>query len=118
MLIGMTIPLTGTQYEIEAGDYRATVTELGAGLRQLEHSVTPLVTTFGADQLPPHGAGELLSPWPKRVDAGRYSFDAEQYQLALSVPALGHAIHGLTLWVPWTRTGLDRSEVTLTSIPH
>ena len=29
MLIAMTIPLTGTQYEIEAGDYRATVTELG-----------------------------------------------------------------------------------------
>ena len=35
MLIAMTIPLTGTQYEIEAGDYRATVTELGAGLRGL-----------------------------------------------------------------------------------
>ena len=49
MLIGMTIPLTGTQYEIEAGEYRATVTELGAGLRQLEHSGTPLVTTFDAD---------------------------------------------------------------------
>ena len=114
MLIGMTIPLTGTQYEIEAGDYRATVTELGAGLRQLEHAGTPLVTTFDADQLPPHGAGELLSPWPNRVDAGRYSFGGTRYQLALSEPALGNAIHGLTRWVPWTRTGHDRSEVTLT----
>ena len=28
------IPLTGGQYEISAGDYRATITELGAGLRQ------------------------------------------------------------------------------------
>jgi len=44
MLIGMTIPLTGTQYEIEAGDYRATVTELGAGLRGLR---------FGDTFLPP-----------------------------------------------------------------
>src|ERR1700728_4999247 len=79
MLIGMTIPLTGTQYEIEAGDYRATVTELGAGLRQLEHSGTPLVTTFEADQPPPHSAGELLTPWPNRVDAGRYSFDGARY---------------------------------------
>jgi len=118
MLIGMTIPLTGTQYEIEAGEYRATVTELGAGLRQLEHSGTPLVTTFDADQLPPHSAGELLSPWPNRVDAGRYSFDGARYQLALSEPALGNAIHGLTRWVPWTRTAHDRSEVTLTSVPH
>ena len=118
MLIGMTIPLTGTQYEIEAGDYRATVTELGAGLRELEHAGTPLVTTYDADQLPPHGAGELLSPWPNRVDAGRYSFGGTRYQLALSEPALGNAIHGLTRWVPWTRTGHDRSEVTLSSIPH
>ena len=118
MLIGMTIPLTGTQYEVEAGEYRATVTELGAGLRALEHAGTPLVTTFDADQLPPHSAGELLTPWPNRVDAGRYTFDGTRYQLALSEPALGNAIHGLTRWVPWTRTAHDRSEVTLTSIPH
>jgi aldose 1-epimerase len=118
MLIGMTIPLTGTQYEIEAGDYRATVTELGAGLRELEHAGTPLVTSYDADDLPPHGAGELLTPWPNRIDRGRYSFGGSQYQLALSEPALGNAIHGLTRWVPWVRTGHDQDEVTLTSVPH
>jgi aldose 1-epimerase len=58
MLIGMTILLTGTQYEIEAGDYRATVTELGAGLRGLRFGDTYLVTGFDADELPPHGAGQ------------------------------------------------------------
>ena len=107
MLIGMTIPLTGTQYEIEAGDYRATVTELGAGLRGLEHAGTALVTSFDADDLPPHSAGELLSPWPNRIDGGRYAFGGSKYQLALSEPALGNAIHGLTRWVPWTRTAHD-----------
>ena len=118
MLIGMTIPLTGTQYEIEAGDYRATVTELGAGLRELEHAGTPLVTSYDADDLPPHGAGELLSPWPNRIDGGRYSFGGSRYQLALSEPALDNAIHGLTRWVPWARTAHDSGEVTLTSVPH
>jgi hypothetical protein len=29
------VPLTGHQYQIGAGRYRATVTELGAGLREL-----------------------------------------------------------------------------------
>ena len=53
MLIGMTIPLTGTQHEIEAGDYQATVTELGAGLRGLKFGDTFLVTSFEADVLPP-----------------------------------------------------------------
>jgi aldose 1-epimerase len=118
MLIGMTIPLTGTQYEIEAGDYRATVTELGAGLRELEHAGTPVITSYDADQLPPHSTGEFLSPWPNRIDGGRYSFDGSQYQLALSEPARSNAIHGLTRWVPWTKTAHDEAEVTLTSIPH
>jgi aldose 1-epimerase len=118
MLIGMTIPLTGTQYEIEAGDYKATVTELGAGLRGLSHGDAQLVTSYDADQLPPHGAGQLLTPWPNRVDGGKYSFGGEKYQLALSEPALGNAIHGLTRWASWTRAAHETDEVTLRSLPH
>ena len=118
MLIAMTIPLTGTQYEIEAGDYRATVTELGAGLRGLRFGDTSIVTGFDADELPPHGAGQLLTPWPNRVDGGRYTFDGEDQQLALSEPARGNAIHGLTRWAPWTRTAHDQDEVTLRGLPH
>ena len=118
MLIAMTIPLTGTQYEIEAGDYRATVTELGAGLRGLRFGDTFLVTGFDADELPPHGAGQLLTPWPNRVDGGRYAFGGHDYQLALSEPALRNAIHGLTRWVPWARIAHEPDEVTLRSLPH
>src|ERR1700736_3755661 len=118
MLIGMTIPLTGTQYEIEAGDYRATVTELGAGLRGLRFGDTLLVTSFDADELPPHGAGQLLTPWPNRVDRGHYAFGGGDHQLALSEPTLGNAIHGLTRWVPWTRMGHERAEITMRCLPH
>ena len=118
MLIGMTIPLTGTQHEIEAGDYRATITELGAGLRGLRFGATTLVTSFDADELPPHGAGQLLTPWPNRVEGGRYSFDGEDHQLALSEPARENAIHGLTRFVPWTRTAHEPGEVTLRCSPH
>ncbi len=114
----MTIPLSGTQYEIEAGDYRATVTELGAGLRELLHAGTPLVTTFDADKLPPHGTGQLLTPWPNRVAGGSYSFGGADHQLALSEPDRENAIHGLTRWIPWTCVSRDRSEVTLRSVPH
>src|ERR1700731_2896143 len=97
--IAMAIPLTGTQYEIEAGDYQATVTELGGGLRGLRFGDTYLVTSFDANGRPPNGAGRLLTPWPNGVDGGRYSFDGADPQLALSEQALGNAIHGLTRWV-------------------
>ena len=39
----MTVPLTGQQYQISAGPYRATVTELGAGLRELLSRERPLI---------------------------------------------------------------------------
>ncbi len=118
MLVGMTIPLTGTQFEIEAGGYRATVTELGAGLRGLTLDGTALVAGFDADELPPHGAGQLLTPWPNRIGGGRYAFGGADYQLALTEPAHGNAIHGLTRWTAWTRIAHDRDEVTLRSLPH
>jgi aldose 1-epimerase len=37
------LPLTGQQYEIAAGQYRAWVTELGAGLRELLFGDRPVI---------------------------------------------------------------------------
>ncbi len=97
----VTTPLTGEQYEISGGGYQATITELGAGLRTLTRDGVPAVAGYGPDELPPGGAGQLLAPWPNRVDGGRYQAGGETYQLDLSEPAAGNAIHGLTRWAAW-----------------
>jgi aldose 1-epimerase len=112
------VPLTGVQYEIEAGQYRATVTELGAGLRELAFRGQPLIAGHEADELPPAGAGQLLAPWPNRVDGGRYVFGGTEYQLALTEPARANAIHGLTRWTAWTAVRQDAGAVLLRSAPH
>jgi len=39
------VPLTGQQYQISAGRYRATVTELGAGLRELLYHGQPVIAS-------------------------------------------------------------------------
>jgi aldose 1-epimerase len=96
------VVLTGQQYPISAGPWHATVTGLGAGLRELTYGGHPVIRGYDADELPPHSAGQLLAPWPNRVDGGRYSFGGQEYQLALSEPARQNAIHGLTRWLPWT----------------
>ena len=62
------VPLTGQQYHLAAGRYRATVTELGAGLRELLYDDRPLIAGYPPDQLPPAGHGQLLAPWPNRID--------------------------------------------------
>ncbi len=114
----MSIALTGEQYHIEAGPYRATITELGAGLRELLFRGQPVILGYEADELPPAGAGQLLVPWPNRIDGGRYSFDGSQYQLGLTEPARGNAIHGLTRWTAWTPVSHDTGSVLLRSAPH
>ena len=114
----MIVPLSGHQYQISAGPYRATVTELGAGLRELLVRDEPLILGYEADELPAAGAGQVLVPWPNRVDGGRYGFDGAQFQLALTEPALGNAIHGLTRWTAWTAVSHDTGSVLLRSAPH
>ena len=48
------------QYEIEGGDYRATVTKLGAGLRELLFREQPVIAGYPRDDLPPAGASKRL----------------------------------------------------------
>jgi aldose 1-epimerase len=114
------IALTGEQHVIAAGKYRAAVTELGGGLRQLTHGGRPLITGYEPDELPPSGAGQLLIPWPNRVDGGRYSFGGASYQLDLSEAGRGNAIHGLTRWANWELAEEEATtdQVTLTHVLH
>jgi aldose 1-epimerase len=101
------MPLTGAQHTISAGDYRARVTELGGGLRELTYRGKPLIISYQPDELPPAGAGQLLAPWPNRIDGGRYEFGGSAHQLDLSEPAHGNAIHGLTRWANWDPAAED-----------
>jgi aldose 1-epimerase len=110
------IALSGAQYEIQAGDYQATVTELGAGLRQLTHNGKPLITQYPENHLPPGGAGQLLLPWPNRIDGGKYDFNGSAFQLELTEPTKGNAIHGLTRWASWTPSDHQEAEITLTHL--
>jgi aldose 1-epimerase len=94
------------------------VTELGAGLRELVWQDRPVIVGYDADELPPSGAGQLLAPWPNRIDGGSYTFGGAQYHLALSEPARGTAIHGLTRFTAWTPVSHEASSVVLRSAPH
>ena len=112
------VPVTGAQYELTAGDYRAVVTGLGAGLRELSYAGQPVVYGYPPDELPPGAAGQLLAPWPNRVDHGRYEFEGASYQLDLSEPKNGNAIHGLTRWAAWEPVRQEVDRVLLSHLPH
>jgi aldose 1-epimerase len=107
------IPVTGSQYRIGAGAYSAVITELGAGLRELTHRGAYVIAGYPPDELPPGAAGQLLAPWPNRIDGGRYPVAGAEHQLDLSEPAHGNAIHGLTRWMPWAAMSHSADTVLL-----
>ncbi|GAB2595284.1 aldose 1-epimerase family protein [Microlunatus antarcticus] len=107
--------MTGEEILLQHGPYAASVVTLGASLRSLEHDGRPLVVPFHVDRIRPVFRGALLAPWPNRVVDGRYTFDGEEQQLALSEPDRGHALHGLLGWADWSVSSRADDTVTLTA---
>ena len=58
-----------------------------------------IVVPFGADEVRPGFRGALLAPWPNRVVDGRYAFEGREFELPLTEPRRGHALHGLAAWL-------------------
>ena len=102
--------LSGDQYDISAGPYAAVVTEQGGGLRSLTCDGRPLILTHDADELPPAAAGQILAPWPNRIDHGRYVFEGTPYSLPIDEGRLDNAIHGLVRFAPWSVVGKGAHE--------
>ncbi|MBW8481234.1 aldose 1-epimerase family protein [Actinomadura parmotrematis] len=107
----MRSALSGRQLTLAAGDYAAVVTECGAGLRSLTFQGEPLVLGYGPDEPAPAAFGQLLAPWPNRVDRGRYTWRGRDLQLDISEVERDCAIHGLARWKAWTpvREEADRA---------
>ncbi len=107
-----TVP-TGAQYRITHGDHTATVTEVGATLREYSVGGRDVVHPFAEDQLPPAGNGAVLAPWPNRLRDGQYTYAGVEYQLPLNEPDRRTALHGLVNWQRWTPVEQSESSVTL-----
>jgi aldose 1-epimerase len=105
---------SGEQFEIVDAGYRAVVTESGAALRVLEHEGRPLVDGFAEGEMSSGGRGQLLMPWPNRIEDGRYTFGGREHQLPLTEPSRHNASHGLARWVAWTLEEHTASSVSLT----
>jgi aldose 1-epimerase len=107
------MPLSGSQFPIVAGEFSATIAEVGANLRELRHRDVNLTVPYAAEEMAPKGVGAVLVPWPNRIRGGAYTFDGQALQLALTEPARRNAIHGLGRWARWTPVAHVQNSVTL-----
>ena len=112
------IPPSGQQYVLRSGRQEVTVTEVGAGLRAFTVAGHDVVDGYRLAEICDVGRGALLLPWPNRIADGRYEFDGQWRQTALTEPARHNAIHGLTRWRNWTAGEREVDRVTMTLLLH
>lgn len=81
---------------LERGAARAVVSASGAAIRELTVGGNPLLRSFAQGTHPPQATNIVLAPWPNRVAEATYTFAGTRYELAVTEPKLGHALHGFT----------------------
>ena len=111
-------PPSGEQHEIRDGDQVVVVAEVGATLRAYSASGLDVLDGFSIDEPSSAGRGQVLAPWPNRLDGGRYAFDGRLGAAAIDEPERGNAIHGLVRWLPWQLASKTDDAVALGCVLH
>jgi aldose 1-epimerase len=104
----MPSPPSGEQFEIGHGEHRATIVEVGGGIREYFVGGRPVLDPYPREAICDGARGTPLIPWPNRLADGRYWFGGAEYQLALTEPDRHNAIHGLLRWRNWA--AVERSS--------
>jgi aldose 1-epimerase len=114
----MRVPPSGRQVELVHGDQRATVVEIGGGLREYSVGGWPVLAGYDVAEPCSWGRGQVLVPWPNRIRDGQYHLDGRSYQLSLSEPERSNAVHGLTRWSAWQLDQPGPDQVVATFLLH
>jgi aldose 1-epimerase len=104
---------SGEQFEIASGQQRATIVEVGAGVREYSVDERAVLDPYPPGEICDGAHGAPLIPWPNRLAEGRYSFDGEDLQVALTEPTKQNAIHGFLRWRPWVAVEREADRVVM-----
>jgi len=109
---------SGQQHELHytsaaLGELKATIAAVGASLRQMSVGDIEVVQGFALDQWAPFCAGAVMSPWPNRIDGGRWVYKGQELQFNLNIVSQQNANHGLLLEHPYEVISRTPHSVTL-----
>jgi aldose 1-epimerase len=97
----VALPPSGEQFEIARGEQRATIVEVGGGVREYVDSGRDVLQSYSVEAVCDGAHGTPLIPWPNRLADGRYTWEGQEHQLELTEPEKHNAIHGLLRWRNW-----------------
>jgi aldose 1-epimerase len=109
---------SGEQFTISDGDQCATIVEVGGGVRAYTVGERNVLDPYAVDAVCDGAHGAPLIPWPNRLADGAYSFDGEDFQVALTEPDKRNAIHGFLRWRNWWGSQDEPDRVVMTTRLH
>ena len=111
-------PPSGEQIEIAFADQRAVIVEVGGGLRSYSAGAREILDGYAADEMCRSGRGQVLIPWPNRIEDGSYEFGGQSHQLPIDDVDENDAIHGLVRWAPWSVEEREPHRVVMEHVIH
>lgn len=109
---------SGEQIAIAHGDQRAVVTEVGATLRTYVKGGVSVVEGFAGEEMPSDARGQVLFPWPNRLDEGEWSFSGRTARPTIDNVAQLVAMHGLVRWRPFGVEAVNQNRCVLALLAH
>ena len=88
--------------ELAVGDQHLVVDLIGGGLRAYAARSRPILDGYAASGGATSGRGQVLIPWPNRLEDGSYEWDGRRLQVSINEPENGNAIHGLVRNATWS----------------
>jgi aldose 1-epimerase len=92
--------------------------EVGGGLREYTVDGRPVLDGYAEDEMASAGRGQVLLPWPNRVDGGAWRWEGKDQQLALTEVKKHNASHGLVRWVGWELERVSDAEAVARHVLH
>ncbi|HEX4304871.1 MAG TPA: aldose 1-epimerase family protein [Solirubrobacterales bacterium] len=109
---------SGRQYEIAHGEQRATIVEVGGGVREYSVAGRAVLDPYPVDAICDGAHGAPLIPWPNRLADGLYSFDGVEHQVDLTEPTKQNAIHGFLRWRNWAVEEPEPERLLVRTVLH
>ena len=109
---------SGDQLELRLGTATATVVEVGGGLRTYAVDGRAVLDGYAEDEMASAGRGQVLLPWPNRVDGGAWRWDGTEQQLGLTEVKKRNANHGLVRWAGWQLERVNPAEAVARHVLH
>mgnify|MGYP000597197978 CR=1 FL=1 len=111
----LTIRLTS---QSENGLIAAEISRVGAALRYLAIDEVELVEPGKFDSLSPFCEGVIMSPWPNRIDGGKWQYQGRTLELPINLHEQQNANHGLLMDHQYEVVAQSDSSVTLGALIH